>query len=141
MRSTMLTTFFFALLVSAPLAADCPCVPITHAWIVKTCDDWNCAAAELAIASGDPQVIAVPVALDDHRWLVLRRFAAGAAIEVTDGAFQLKQFDGMDGALPHYSGITHDRRPMLLTAPDGQVLVIALKQPEPPQPRRRPVSH
>jgi hypothetical protein len=141
MRSTILTPLLFGLLVSAPLAADCPCVPITHAWVVKTCDDWNCASTELAVASGDPQVIAIPVALSDKRWLILRRFAAGAAIDVGNDPFQLLQFDGLDGAMPHYAGIARDRRPVLMTAPDGQVLVIALKQPEPSQPRRRTVTH
>jgi hypothetical protein len=138
MRSTIFTTFLFSLLVAVPMAADCPCVPITHAWVVKTCDDWNCASAELAVASGDPQVIAVPVAIGDTRWLILRRFAAGAAIDTSNDPFQLHQFDGMDGAVSHYSTIAHERRPMLLTAPDGQVLVIALKQPEA---RRRVVAH
>ncbi|MEA2325624.1 MAG: hypothetical protein QOE68_583 [Thermoanaerobaculia bacterium] len=123
--------------VSAPMTADCPCIPITHLWVVKTCGDWNCASTELTLASGDPQVIAVPVGIDDSRWLVVRRFAAGAAIDVTDDSFELKQFDGMDGAVAHYSLMPRERHPMLMTAPDGQVLVIAMKQPEP---RRRAIS-
>ncbi|HEV7571811.1 MAG TPA: hypothetical protein VGQ21_09970 [Thermoanaerobaculia bacterium] len=137
MRSTIFTALL-GLLASVPLSAECPCVPITHLWIVKTCNDWNCASTELAVASGDPQVIALPVALDDARWLIVRRFAAGAAIDSRDDPFQLQQFAGMDGAMPHYAGLTRDRRPMLMTAPDGQVLVISLKQPEV---RRRPVAH
>jgi hypothetical protein len=125
------------LLVSAPTNADCPCIPLTHLWIVKTCSDWNCASTELAVASGDPQVIAVPVGINDSRWLVVRRFAAGAAIDVNDDSFQLKQFDGMDGAVTHYATIARDHHPMLMTAPDGQVLVLSTKQPEP---RRRAVT-
>jgi hypothetical protein len=121
-------------LVSAPMTADCPCIPLTHLWVVKTCSDWNCASTELTLASGDPQVIAIPVGMTDSRWLIVRRFAAGAAIDVNDDSFQLKQFDGMDGAVPHYSAISRDYHPMLMTAPDGQVLVISTKQPEP---RRR----
>jgi hypothetical protein len=137
MRSTIFIALL-GLLTSVPLSADCPCVPISHLWIVKTCNDWNCASTELTLAAGDPQVIALPVALDDARWVIVRRFAAGAAIDSGDDLFQLHQFDEMDGAMSHYAAMAHDRRPMLLTAPDGQVLVISLKQPEV---RRRPAAH
>jgi hypothetical protein len=138
MRSTIFTALLLTLLVSAPLSADCPCIPITHLWIVKTCNDWNCASTEMVVAAGDPQVIAIPVALGDARWLILRRFAAGGAINAGDDPFQIQQFDRMDGAIPHYASMTHDRRPMLFTAPDGQILLISLKEPEE---RRRPVAH
>src|SRR5437660_12823852 len=115
---TLLLTFFSA----APLAAECPCVPLSHLWIVKTCTDWNCASTELLLAGGDPQVIAVPVGMDDSRWLIMRRFAAGSAIDVSGDPFQLRQFDGMEGAVAHYGVLTYERHPMLFTAPDGQVL-------------------
>jgi hypothetical protein len=138
MRSTIFTVLLLTLLVSAPLPADCPCIPITHFWVVKTCNDWNCASTELTLAAGDPQVIAMPVALDDSRWLIVRRFAAGAAIDAGDDPFQLQQFERMDGAMVQYGAMTRDRRPMLLAAPDGQILVISLKQPEA---RRRAAAH
>jgi len=138
MRHPFLCTLLLAFLAAAPLAAQCPCVPLSHLWIVKTCTDWNCASTELLLASGDPQVIAVPVAMDDSRWLIVRRFVAGSAIDVSDDPFQLRQFDGVEGAIAYYASFTHDRRPMFFTAPDGQLLVISLKQPEP---RRRAVPH
>jgi len=139
MRHPFLCTLLVAsFIAAAPLAAQCPCVPLSHLWIVKTCSDWNCATTDLLLAGGDPQVIAVPVAMDDSRWLIVRRFVAGSAIDVSDDPFQLRQFDAMEGAVAHYAGLTYDRRPMLFTAPDGQVLVISLKQAEP---RRRAVSH
>jgi hypothetical protein len=122
------------ILVSAPMTADCPCIPITHLWVVKTCSDWNCASTELAVSNGDPQVIAVPVAMEDSRWLIVRRFASGAAIDVNDDSFQIRQFDGMDGAVTYYSAVPREHHPMLITAPDGQILVISMKQSEP---RRR----
>jgi hypothetical protein len=81
--------------------------------------------------------MAIPVTMDDTRWLVVRRMISGAAVDVTDDPFQLQQFDGMEGAAVRYAALTHDRRPMLLTAPDGQILVISLKQVEP---RRRAVA-
>ena len=57
-------TFLFILSTAAlvvPLSAQnaCPCVPLTHLWIVKTCPDWNCVNTELLLANGDPQVIAL----------------------------------------------------------------------------------
>ncbi len=138
MRSTILATLLFSLLLSAPLSADCPCVPITHVWVVKTCNDWNCASTEQTLAAGDPQVIAMPVALNDSRWLIVRRLAIGGAIDAGDDPFQVQQFERMDDAMTHYGAVTLDGRPMILTAPDGQILVISLKQPEA---RRRAAVH
>lgn len=138
MRFPLLAAVAAVALTAAPLSAECPCVPLTHLWVVKTCSDWNCASMELLLGGGDPQVIALPVAMDDGRWLVLRRFASGGAIDVGDDPFQLQQFEGLDGAMARYAFVSREQRPMMLTAPDGQILVISLKQPEA---RRRAVSH
>jgi hypothetical protein len=135
---TLATAAFALVLLAAPALADCPCVPIAHLWVVKTCTDWTCASTELAVANGDPQVIAVPVGMNDGRWLIVRRFAAGAAIDSGGDKFHLDQFDGMADAVQRFSSFTTDHRPMLMTAPDGQYLVIALRQPEP---RRRAATH
>ncbi len=134
MRSTILCTLLFSVFVAAPLSAECPCIPLTHLWVVKTCDDWSCASIELMHAAGDPQVIAVPVGLYDSHWLVLRRMATGSAIDVGNDPFELRQFDGMDGAMTHFATLPRERMPMMFTAPDGLILVISLKQGEP---RRR----
>jgi hypothetical protein len=136
MRS-LVTAAFALILVAAPVLGDCPCVPISHLWIVKTCPDWTCASAELAVANGDPQVIAVPVGLNDGRWLIVHRLAAGAAIDSGD-PFALEQFDGMSDAVQRFSEFGSDHKPMLMTAPDGHVLVMALRQVEP---RRRAATH
>ena len=138
-------TFLFILSTAAlvvPLSAQnaCPCVPLTHLWIVKTCPDWNCVNTELLLANGDPQVIAIPVGIGDHRWLLVRRFAAGGAIQDPNDSFRIQQFDGMDGAVGCYRGLGTDMRPLLMTAPDGQVLVIALRQSEPAPPKRHAVN-
>jgi hypothetical protein len=142
MRSARFLLLLATVLFSgrASFAADaCPCIPLTHLWVVKTCNDWPCASTELLLANGDPQVIAMPVAIGDARWLIVRRFTAGGAINASDDPFSLKQFDGMSAAVDHYRTFTADQRPMLLTAPDGQVLVIGLRQPE--VARRRAVAH
>jgi hypothetical protein len=136
----MKTPLAICLLLLASAAGaqqSCPCVPLSHLWIVKTCADWTCASTELVLANGDPQVIAIPVALDDARWLIVRRFTAGAAIDVTNDPFTLKQFDGMTAAVDQYNAVSSALKPILLSAPDGQVLVISLKEP----PRRRAVAH
>jgi len=133
MRTFLLVLAATAVLV-LPLSAQqaCPCVPLTHLWIVKTCPDWNCANTELLLANGDPQVIAIPVGMSDRRWLLVRRFAAGGAVQDPNDSFHLQQFDAMDGAVGCYRGLGTDMKPLLMTAPDGQVLVIALRQSEPP---------
>ncbi|HEX3577171.1 MAG TPA: hypothetical protein VHY33_01300 [Thermoanaerobaculia bacterium] len=145
MRTLVTAALTLALAASSAIADDrpaaCPCVPITHLWIVKTCNDWNCASTELAVANGDPQVIALPAGMADGRWLVIRRLAAGAAIQDEKDPFQLIQYDKMTAAVDHYSAMSSDMRPQLMTAPDGQVLVIALKAPEQSIGRRRPVQH
>ena len=115
-----------------PAAAQnaCPCIPVTHLWSVKTCADWNCAAVELAVANGDPQVIAMPVALTDARWLILRRTASGAATDDGNGSFRVEQFDQMYAATQRFMAIDRDHQPMLFTVPDGRMVVISLKEPE-----------
>jgi hypothetical protein len=53
----------------------------------------------------------------------------------------LNQFGTMSGAVDHYTAMSYDMRPQLMTAPDGQILVIALKEREQVVGRRRPVQH
>ena len=140
MRNLLLIAVTAALL-AAPMSADCPCIPLTHLWTVKTCADWNCANTELLLANGDPQVIAIPVGMADGRWLVIRRFVAGSAVQDQNDPFQLAQFDHMNIAVDHYTAMTTDMRPQLITAPDGQVLVMALRAPERSIGRHRSVQH
>lgn len=113
----------------------CPCVPITHNWAVKSCPDWNCAQTELLLAAGDPQVFAVPTSIEGTRWLVIRRSASGAAAIDPNEPFTLSQFDTMTAGVASYGAIAAELRPMLMTSPDGRVLVLSLK--ELPQPKRR----
>ena len=140
MRNILPALLITALLGTIPSHAQdaCPCVPLTHLWIVKTCSDWTCASTELLLANGDPQVIALPVAMNDARWLIVRRFTAGSAIDVSTDPFHVEQFDGMTRVVARLNELTPGHRPMILTAPDGQMLIISLKEPEP---RRRAVGH
>jgi hypothetical protein len=140
MRNPLPALLTTALLGTIPVQAQdaCPCVPLTHLWIVKTCANWTDASTELLLANGDPQVIALPVGMNDPRWLIVRRFVSGAAIDVSADPFHLEQFDGMTRAITRLYELTPGHRPMILTAPDGQMLIISLKEPEP---RRRAVGH
>jgi hypothetical protein len=141
MRPKWLPMIALLSLAALPLNAQnaCPCVPTTHVWVAKTCPSWDCANTELLLANGDRQVFAVPVGVDDERWIVVRRFVAGAAAEDPNDPFHLDAFEHMDDAVTKYAGFTSDYKPMLTTAPDGRVLVIALRQPDPP--KRRTASH
>lgn len=132
MRSIVAALFLFTL-TAAPLAAQevCPCVPVTHLWIVKTCSDWNCVMTDLAVANGSPDTFAVP--LSDGSWAVMRRAAAGSAVQNPAEPLELQQFDGMAGAYDHYMNIAADQHPIIVSAPDGQALVIALRTPVPHQ--------
>ena len=91
---TFLMTLLAVLALPTPLFAQdaCPCVPLTHVWMVKTCPDWNLVSAELAVANGDPQVIAIPIGMNDARWLIVRRMVSGAAIENPNEPFRVQQF-------------------------------------------------
>ena len=132
--------FFLGMTLAPAVMADnvCPCVPITHLWTVKTCPDWTCVSTELAVGNGDTQVFAVPVGIDDTRWLVVRRVASGSFSNSTDDPFRLEQFDGFPSAAFCFTGISSDFKPMIVTAPDGKVLVMSLRSAEA---KRRAVSH
>ena len=136
------STVFVLLIALVPAAiADtnvCPCVPVTHLWVVKTCPDWTCASTELAVANGDAQVIAVPVGMDDGRWLVIRRVASGSFDDDGSDPYRMEQFDGFNPAALRFAGLNPDFKPVILTAPDGKVLVMSLRMPDV---KRRAVVH
>src|SRR5215467_2360257 len=100
MRSMLRFVMFAAAAISLPAAAQnvCPCVPITHFWTVKTCTDWNCAATELAVANGDTATFAMPVGMNDPRWLIVRRVASGSGVSPVDDTFAIEAFDDMPAA-------------------------------------------
>lgn len=119
--------------VAATAQNLCPCVPLTKQWTVTTCDSWNCASSALVLANGDTFTFAIPVAENDHRWLIVKRLTAGTASQLppADDPFQIEAFDNMTVASSRYLGMPSEQRPMLMTAPDGHVLVLSLKTAEP----------
>jgi hypothetical protein len=116
-------------LAAVSISADelCPCVPISHFWVVEPCDSWNCAASAAIMANGDANVLTMPAPTKDGRWLVVRRVATGAYTPPADAPFVLESFDGVAGASSRFAAIESDRAPMILSAPDGKFLVIMSK--------------
>jgi hypothetical protein len=111
--------------IAAGAQSACPCVPITHLWIVEACESWNCAAAAAIMSNGDKYLVALPTNSEDFKWVVVRRVAAGSAVVSPDAPFRVESFDGVYDAMARFDGLVHDFEPMMLTAPDGKFLVVA----------------
>jgi len=78
--------------------------------------------------------------MDDVRWLIVRRSATGSAIDDPQDPFALTQFAAMSDAVDHFNTIGGDMKKRLMSAPDGRVLVIALKKADQPPARRHASS-
>ena len=130
MKKIALVTLVIASLAASPAVAQCPCVPIGEQWVVETCEGWNCAASALILANGNSQVFTMPTANQDFPWVVLRRVTGGNYIQVPEPQMSIEQFDGMPAASSRFSAIDASLNPLLVTAPDGRILVLARKTPE-----------
>jgi len=119
-------------------ADECPCVPRENLWVVRTCNDFNCAMTALTAANGDPLTFSVPVGMADPRWVILQRVVAGGYIDDGSDPYQVETFDGVSPATARMASIENDHRPMIVTAPDGALLVLSLKHA--PAPRTRSVT-
>ena len=139
MKKLLLLLSTLLLAVPATPADECPCVPLENRWVVKTCDDFNCAMTALNAANGDPLTFSLPVGTTDRRWVVVRRVVAGAYTDDGSDPYQVERFDHIAVATARMAAIETDHRPMIMTAPDGALLVISLKHA--PGPRTRRVDH
>jgi hypothetical protein len=110
---------------AAGAQSACPCVPITHLWIVDACESWNCAAAATIMSNGDKYLLTLPTNSDDFKWAVVRRVAAGSAAVSPDAPFRVEAFDSASDATARFEGLGHDFEPIMLSAPDGKFLVLA----------------
>jgi hypothetical protein len=128
------------LAATAARAADniCPCLPTNPIWIATPCDTWNCAAAALINANGDPQVFTLPMSGPQYKWVVLRRVASGSVTVSPDNPLQVEQFTKMvDGSI-RFDGIDKSLVPMMVTAADGTIIVLSLR---PTDSRLRAAAH
>ena len=115
----------------------CPCVPLTHVWLAEPCDTWGCAAAMVSLADAK-DVVPLPTSSSDYHWVVLRR-VTGGSVTASPNTFKVDGFDTLTDGVSRFQTTDHELQPILITAPDGKVLVIARLEPE--KPRARVVKH
>ena len=133
-RAWLLIVLFAVSAVPMRAQQVCPCVPVAHEWIVRECDSWNCAAAATIMANGDPNVLSMPTGSDDFKWVIIRRIPVGSATIPADAPFKIETFSTLATATSRFESITPEFQPMLLTAPDGQILIVSRSAAHP---RRR----
>jgi hypothetical protein len=124
---------------SASAQQACPCVPLTKLWVATTCDTWNCAASALILANGDPMTFTVSSGSPDHPWIVVRQVVSGSFTGSADDPYQLDSFDGFDAAAARFNSLDGVMRPQIITAPDGKLLVLSLRNA--PSAKKRAVGH
>jgi hypothetical protein len=129
MKRAILIVALFALAVAAQAQQACPCVPIEKKWVVEPCPNFDCAVSALVVGTGTRDLVTLPAASNDGRWVVLRRVASGAYIESPGNPFTLDSFDHVSEASERFKAIDSGHAPMILSAPDGKMLVISLKEP------------
>lgn len=114
--------------------------PIRYTWIVTSCRQWNCAAAALVMANGDPNVITMPTGRQDRPWLVLRRVEEGSVFIPDDEPFTCDVFESVSDAATKFSTMDSCHGPIVLNVPDGRALIASLSKCASDE-KRRSVSH
>jgi hypothetical protein len=118
----------------------CPCIPISHQWIVTACETWNCAMSAMVLANGDPYVVSAPTGGSQFKWIVARRVVAGTATVSPDDPFVVDSIPNASDAATRFSTIPPENLPIIITTVDGDSLLIRLKEPD-QQSRRRAAGH
>jgi hypothetical protein len=127
-------------LVAVPVGADDgPVSTPIYRWLATPCQTWGCAIGALAEANGDPHVVMLPTKSPHYPWVVLRRVEAGAFDGPIDTTFDVECFSKMVDASLRFDAIPTAHMPMLVTTPDGGMLVVCLKDLSAPPARRRAV--
>lgn len=101
--------------------------PIRYTWMVTSCPTWNCAAAQLVLASGDKGVIVLPTGQQENPWVVLRRVEEGALELDEKEPYSCETFEAVAAASAQFATIDTCHGPMILNVPDGRALVVSLK--------------
>lgn len=86
MKRTFINAFL-ALSVATSVHGQSGTKPIRYTWIATSCTTWNCAAAALVIADGEPNVLVLPTSITDHPWIILRRVEEGSVYVPEDEPF------------------------------------------------------
>lgn len=127
-------------IVATTAAAQQATNPIRYTWIVSSCEQWNCAAAALVMANGEPNVITLPTGRQDRPWLILRRVEEGSVFVPEDEPFVCDVFDSVTDAMTRFSTMDSCHGPIILNVPDGRAVIASLSQCG-ASPRRRAASH
>ena len=140
-RTTLVAAALAMLLLAASAVADDGdfTKPPRFTWIVTTAADWNEVAAALAVSNGDGTVIAYPTGRVDHPWILLRRVEAGSVYIPDDEPHMCDMYSTVKEATSYYTAMGDCHSPMLMTVPDGNTLVISMRDCSSP-PKRRVVS-
>ena len=101
--------------------------PIRYTWIATSCETWNCAAAALVLADGDKHLIVLPTGRDETPWVILRRVEEGSIYIPEDEPFACTVFEATAEATTHFQGLESCRNGIMLSAPDGRMVVTALQ--------------
>lgn len=112
--------------------------PPRYVWVAYSCPDWGCALEELALAAGDRHVMVLPTRSAAHPWVVIKRLRSGSIVIDEDSVFVAECFGTMADASLRFDGIDTARAPLLVTASDGGMLVICLREGDG---RQRSVRH
>jgi hypothetical protein len=100
--------------------------PIRWTWIAQSCPTWNCAAAALVMANGEPNVVVLPTGMTETPFVVLRRVEEGSIVIPDDEPFACEVYGDMNAAATSYSAIEGCRVPILFNTPDGMTTLTAL---------------
>lgn len=114
--------------------------PIRYTWIASSCEKWNCAAAALVMANGEPNVIVLPTTREDRPWLILRRVEEGSILLPEDEPFTCEVFDDVTIAGTAFTATDGCHSPLMLSVPDGRVVVASVSKCS-ESTKRRSASH
>lgn len=132
------------LLAATSAVADddnvCPCIPLSHSWVVTACETWNCAQAAMVLANGDPFVMSLPTNDTKYNWIVARRIVTGTAVSAPDSPYVIESNASFTAAAAQFTALDPNLLPMIVTASDGMTLLIRLREAAPIE-RRRSAAH
>jgi hypothetical protein len=97
-------------------------------WVVEACETWNCAQAAVIQANGDQNVLAMPTASPQWKWIVMRRVMAGSATVSPNAPFLIDSYSNFNDALSQYTTIDKASLPMMFSSVDGGMLVVRLRE-------------
>jgi hypothetical protein len=126
--------------VSIPIEAQETTKPIRYTWIVTSTTDWNEAMSVLAVSNGDSGVIVVPAGMNEKRWLILRRVEQGSIYIPEDEPFGCEVFKAISDATDRSAAMHSCHSPLVMSVPDGNAVVMSLRQCSTTPTRRRAVK-